>query len=221
MSIRPMINSSRFKCPISKLNRPKRIAMSLLNRLKALQVEVEMPLPDLSHLTLADLKSEVVTFGTKHQGDSYEKAWEDQGWISFMITKYGNSKVLAHRRLIRYVELMVEKHEQTNKSVPLLPLPEALAGGYAMIEETFGHRSIRPKAKAMNMAPSGASAAVPLDHDEESEFEMYNQGTTETTPFHQEPEFTALQDRMLNLENALGRVIKHLEDQAEKNAQKD
>ena len=90
-----------------------------------------------------------------------------------------------------------------------------------MIEETFGHRSIRPKAKAMNMAPSGASAAVPLDHDEESEFEMYNQGTTETTPFHQEPEFTALQDRMLHLENALGRVIKHLEDQAEKNAQKD
>ena len=103
--------------------------MSLLNRLKALQVEVEMPLPDLSHLTLAELKSEVVTFGTKHQGDSYEKAWEDQGWISFMVTKYGSSKVLAHRRLIRYVELMVEKHEQTNKVCPCCLLQRPLQEG--------------------------------------------------------------------------------------------
>jgi hypothetical protein len=51
--------------------------------------------------------------------------------------------------------------------------------------------------------------------------EMFNQGTTATTPLHQDPEFTALQDRILNMENALGRVIQHLENQVEKNIPQD
>ena len=210
----------RFKCPATRLIDRHRLAMSLINRLKALQTEVEMPLPDLSHLTLTELKTEVVSFGQKHQGHTFEKAWEDQGWISFMVTKYGNSKVLSHRRLIRFVELMVEKHERTNTQVPLLPPPDSLAGGYAMIEEISGRRSTRAKAKAMPV-PSGATAAEPLDYDEDLAFEMFNQGTTATTPLHQDPEFTALQDRILNMENALGRVIQHLENQVEKNIPQD
>jgi len=195
--------------------------MSLLSQLKALQTEVEVPLPDLSHLTLTDLKSEVVSFGSKHQGDSYEKAWEDQSWINFMVAKYGNSKVLSHRRLLRFVELMIEHHEQMNAQVPVLPPPESLAGSYTVISETSGHRSIRAKAKAMHIAPSGASMDLPLDVEEEQAFEMYNQGTTEATPYAQDPNVIALQERMLHMENALGRVIKHLEEQAEKNTQKD
>jgi len=71
------------------------------------------------------------------------------------------------------------------------------------------------------MAPSGASMDLPLNIDEEHAFEMYNQGITGATPYVQDPNVIALQERMLHMENALGRVIKHLEDQAEKNAQKD
>ena len=69
---------------------------------------------------------------------------------------------------------------------------------------------------AMSTVPCGVTEPIPLDQDEEQEFEMFNQGTTATTPLHQDPEFTALQDRILNMENPLGRVIKHLEDQIEK-----
>jgi hypothetical protein len=219
--LRRITISLRFKCPTSEQITRRRSAMSLMSRLKALQTEVEVPLPDLSHLTLTDLKSEVVAFGSKHQGESYEKAWEDQSWISFMVAKYGNSKVLSHRRLLRFVELMIEHHEQMNAQVPVLPPPESLAGSYTVISETSGHRSIRAKAKAMHIAPSGASMDLPLDIEEEQAFEMYNQGTTEATPYAQDPNVIALQERMLHMENALGRVIKHLEEQAEKNTQKD
>ena len=34
------------------------------------------------------------------------------------------------------------------------------------------------------------------------------------TPYYQQEEMTALQARMLNLENALTRVIRHMEDQS-------
>ena len=208
--------SPRSKIPVESLIELCCPAMSLLARLKAVQTEVEVPLTDLSQLTLSELKTEVVSFGQKHAGETFETAWEDQNWINFIVAKYGTSKVLSHRRLIRFMELMVEQHERTSTRVPVLPPPESVAGGYALIGELSGRRSIRAKAKAMSTVPSGVTEPIPLDQDEEQEFEMFNQGTTATTPFHQDPEFTALQDRILNMENALGRVIKHLEDQIEK-----
>ena len=85
--------SPRSKIPAESLIELYCLAMSLLARLKAVQTEVEVPLTDLSQLTLAELKTEVVTFGQKHQGETYETAWEDQGWINFMVSKYGTSKV--------------------------------------------------------------------------------------------------------------------------------
>ena len=109
-------------------------------------------------------------------------AWMDQGWINFMVSKYGNSKVLSHRRLIRFVELMVEQHEQQNVQVPALPPPESIDGGYAMIGEISGRRSIQAKAKARSTIPSGAMAPIPLDPEEELEFEMYNQGLRRPHP---------------------------------------
>ena len=199
--------SPRSKIPVESLIELCCPAMSLLARLKAVQTEVEVPLTDLSQLTLSELKTEVVSFGQKHAGETFETAWEDQSWINFMVAKYGTSKVLSHRRLIRFVELMVEQHERTSTRVPVLPPPESVAGGYALIGELSGRRSIRAKAKAMSTVPSGVTEPIPLDQDEEQEFEMFNQGTTATTPLHQDPDFTALQDRILNMENALGRVI--------------
>ena len=100
--------SPRSKIPVESLIELSCPAMSLLARLKAVQTEVEVPLTDLSQLTLAELKTEVVSFGQKHAEETFETAWEDQSWINFMVAKYGTSKVLSHRRLIRFVELMVE-----------------------------------------------------------------------------------------------------------------
>ena len=69
--------SPRSKIPVESLIELCCPAMSLLARLKAVQTEVEVPLTDLSQLTLSELKTEVVSFGQKHAGETFETAWED------------------------------------------------------------------------------------------------------------------------------------------------
>ena len=45
-------------------------------------------------------------------------------------------------------------------------------------------------------------------------FEMYNSGTMDQQPLSQDPDFLVMQQRMLNMEDALTKVIRHLEDKA-------
>ena len=66
----------------------------------------------------------------------------------------------------------------------------------------------------MKARPSGQTQAISLDDGTEEEFEMYA-STTMNQPITENPEFKAIQDRMLNLENALSRVIHHLESKIE------
>ena len=109
---------------------------SLLNRLKGLQAEVDVPLTDLSHLSLTDLEQEKVSFGQKHLGHTFSQAWEDQQWINFMVSKYAESKVMSHRRLIRLVELKVEAHEAAQAVIPVLP-PKEFQASAAETAEKF------------------------------------------------------------------------------------
>lgn len=50
------------------------------------QVEVE----DLSQATREDLATEVISFGQKHQGETFLH-WQDQEWVSFMVCRYGRA----------------------------------------------------------------------------------------------------------------------------------
>ena len=54
-----------------------------------------------------------VDFGNKHRGEKFEVAWKDQSWVNFIATHYAQSKHMSHRLVIRYIELMVEKHEMS------------------------------------------------------------------------------------------------------------
>ena len=47
---------------------------------------------------------------------------------------------------------------------------------------------------------------------------MYNSLTMVPAPVSQDPEFMAMRDRLMNLENALTKVVNHLETQALENA---
>ena len=48
--------------------------MSLSQRLKMVQVQTEVVVENLDHLTLAELAPETVTFGPKHQGKTFQDA---------------------------------------------------------------------------------------------------------------------------------------------------
>ena len=78
-------------------NRPVvRLLMSLPQRLRQLQIPSNVTQESLAHLTLTDLNQEVVTFGQKYQGSTYEETWQDQEWIQFMASRYQST---AQRKL--------------------------------------------------------------------------------------------------------------------------
>ena len=94
--------------------------------------------------------------------------------------------------------------------IPVRPPQESVAG-YAGTSGRSG--SVFPQSK-MKARPSNTTPAISLDDGTEEEFEMYA-STTMNQPITENPEFKAIQDRMLNLENALTRVIHHLESKIE------
>ena len=205
--------------PLRPASIAKVATMTLSQRLKQLQQPVaDSVLPDLSHLRLEDLRVEKVDFGTKHKGKTYEEAWLDQPWISFMASHYGESKSMSHRKLLRFIEMMVDKHEASGQ-------PIAVSSSHADVPNPQSQRPMDPrasmKAKAKPMAnPKSSPIPVEFTHlpemddaDWELGSQTYQSGFMEEAPLNQDPSFLAMQTRLLHMEDALGRVINHLEGQ--------
>lgn len=116
--------------------------MSLSQRLKSLQTKAEPSPADLAHLSLQDLENEVVDFGKKNCGRSYQEVWStDQEWVSFIADRYGKSHNMSHRKFLKYVELMVRQHEEQQLPVVMQP-----SQGYA---GASGLAGVLPSAKLM------------------------------------------------------------------------
>ena len=60
---------------------------------------------------------------------------------------------------------------------------------------------------------------IEVDGEEELEFEMYNSGIMDHQPLSQDPDFQAMQQRSLHMEDALTKVIRHLEDKTSEQTQ--
>lgn len=179
--------------------------MSLSQRLKMVQVQTTVEVASLDHLTLDELASEIVTFGAKHQGKSYQDVWADQEWVQFMVARYQSSTKEAHRRFLKYVELKVEELENQQHVVPPTTSVTTKSG------------NTKPKAKSKSLAKASMPTFSP-DGDEgwDMEPEMYMHETTGIAGLPLTEEMHAMQQRMLHMEDALGRVITYIEDQATK-----
>ena len=176
---------------------------SLQQRLRRVQeTQPARALPDLSHLTMEDLATEVITFGQKYVGCHFQDTWEDQEWVQFMVSRYQRSSKESHRKYIRYVELKIESMEQSQMTVPPRANPTRVL------------RS-QPKAKAM-AHPSGTPTSTSLpDGEEDWDFEPEMLAASTTPPhIYTSEDMEAIQQRMLHMEGALSRVIRHIEDQA-------
>lgn len=222
VSTRPKHNSRPI---LPKPNNRTTAAMSLSQRLKGLQLKSEPNPTDFAHLTLQDLENETVDFGKKNQGRTYMEIWNtDQEWVTFMADRYSKSHNMSHRKFLRFVELMIQLHEEQQ-------LPVVVQTGRGSTEDS-GHAASLPKAKASAKGQPKAKAGAALssgflepthfplmDEELQEEIEMYNSLTMVAPPLSQSPEFSAMQERMLNLENALTKVVNHLETQAMEQAQ--
>ena len=130
--------------------------MSLSQRLRQLQIPSTLEPVPVDHLTLTELSSEVVTFGQKFNGRTFEDTWQDQEWVQFMISRYQKSPKEAHRRYMRYVTLKVESMEQSQGVIP---------------RTNPGSASLRPQAKVKAMAKTFAAPSL-ISSVGESEWDL-------------------------------------------------
>ena len=183
---------------------------SLSQRLSQMQTQVAVQVEDLSHLTLEELGPELVDFGQKHRGQSVHETWKDQEWVSWMTKHYGASTKTAHRRFLRCVELKLDYHEAHQMPIPVVPqgsLPMTTSGVQSSAK-AGGPSPGMIAAKAKTRPLSQSSIHLPDMEDAGWALEpgTYTQGTMSS-----DPNVEAMQQRMLHLENALSRVIHHLE----------
>ena len=205
---------------VSKPNTKTRKAMSLSQRLKGLQMKSEPNPSDVAHLSIQDLENEMVDFGKKNCGRSYMEVWNtDQEWVAFMADRYSKSHNPAHRKFLRFVELMVQHHEEQQMPVVVQTGLGSTEGSGRVVNPPRAKANVKfqPKAKAGVAPNSGYQEPTHfplLDEELQEEIEMYNSLTMVPSPPSQSPEFSAMQERLLNLENALTKVVNHLETQA-------
>ena len=183
---------------------------SLAHRLKLVQTTVEEPGPDFSHMSIHDLENCKVDFGTKHAGENYLHVWtNDQPWVMWMVQHYSTSKKFSHRQFLHFVELKIERAELEGTGVPVIE-PNLEVPKTSSQPKGHGKSSvIKAKAKAKTQAYPSQGHVDPLqlefDEFEEESFEVLNPLETE-----KDAEIQCLQNRMLNIENALQQVIQHL-----------
>ena len=209
------LRPSQYRSVQRSLHQP----MSLNQRLKQLQQPVEdAELPDMSHYRLEDLHHQKVDFGNKHRGEKFEVAWKGQSWVSFIATHYAQSRCMSHRLVIRYIELMIEKHEMSG--APIKMMPDNLSEVNSLNQRPVVPRPVmKAKAKpmALNRSQMCPADITHLPDMEEADWELssqtYQPGYMASPPLTQDPNFLAMQTRLLHMENALGRVIQHLEGQ--------
>jgi hypothetical protein len=198
----------RAFCP-DQPDRPFLMA-SLSQRLLQMQTHVAIQVEDLSHLTLEELHTEAISFGQKHRGQSFQETWKDQEWVSWMVSHYGHSTKTSHRRFLRYVELKLDHHEAQQLPIPVVPqdsLPMTSSGAKGSAKSAgpspgmiAAKAKIRPQHPGLVHLPDMEDAGWALEPG------TYTQGT-----MNQDPNMEAMQQRMLNQENALTRVIQQIE----------
>ena len=147
----------------------------------------------IEHLTLGELKDTPMTFGKVHIGKPFEEVWINHpDWIRWFAAHYYNSSKLEHRKMIRYIHLKIEETETTEGP---LQMPVAKAKSQP--------KSLAAKPK-QRPAPFNPPTWVP-----ESEVESFDMMSD--APWIGEvdarEEIQAIQSRMLNMENAIQRMM--------------
>ena len=101
---------------------------------------------ELRNLSLDILKTEKVTFGTAHNGRTYEEVWVNHpDWIKWFYQHYKTSRKAAHRRVIMLTEKRMEEAENLGPTAAQTPGVPTSAKSLAAPKVM----PMRPKAKAM------------------------------------------------------------------------
>lgn len=164
-----------------------------LDRLTKLEKQNDDPeaMAKFTSLDLYQMGETKVDFGEAHVGKTFAYMWDHQKtWIKFVMTKYGNSGKLSHRKLIHYANLRIERAElEQGLSEQITPASKMLMA--------------KPKAKTPGKA-AGSEFLNEEDEDLESFIEV------DASQVQTKEAVEALQIRMGYLENAIGEILNHI-----------
>ena len=136
-----------------------------------------------------------VSFGDIHLGHSFEAAWMGQSWVQLMVNRCGQSLKMSHRLFIRFVEQMVEHHE--NHAIPIMVTPEAMNQAMPSDQQVPIVSKAKAKSKALAKAKAGPMLLIPThvpDVNEEWELNttMYQPGSMENPLTNPDPNVAAM-----------------------------
>eukprot|EP00435_Cladocopium_sp_Y103_P013144 s1206_g3.t1 len=154
-------------------------------------------LESIDHLTIADLKGEPVTFGKAHLGKTHEEVWlSSPDWTRWFLSHYHASKNLAHRKMIKYIQLKIQEAESNQGYTPnVTSAPKAKA---------------KATAKSLGACPKSVAAPsqMPVIPNETT---MVQDDLIDAMPWmpedRQQEDIQNLQHRMTSIETALQQIV--------------
>ena len=187
---KPRVSVQRFRSFPSRFHRVATMS-DWTQRLAKVQASLPQETPEeIDHLSIEELKLEVMTFGKTHLGRTYEDVWNSSPeWTQWFLQHYQKSSKLAHRKMIRYIKLKIEAMEENPTPGRQSPvLPKGHAAPKAM--------PLRTKAKAQ---PSTMMSPEGMEPPPE-----------EPWVASENAQISSLQERMGLMENALHQILAHL-----------
>ena len=152
--------------------------------------------------SLEDMGNYRVTFGRSHVGKSFLEMWQNEKtWVKWFVRTYGDSQKDEHRKMISFVEKMVQQHEQ-DQGLPPLTGDEPHQG--IVQPRCKGH----PKSKAAPTAPQmqGDHMTV-MSEDPMDPWDVMEPMTLGHQAEGLQEEVMGLQNRMTSMENALTEIL--------------
>lgn len=150
----------------------------------------------LQDISLDEMDNFVVMFGERHRNRRFIEVWEsDQNWINFVVKRYESSEKPAHKELMHYINLKVERAELSQTPLP----PRNSWDDQDLINnERNGARS-----KAMARPSTG-----PPDLTEEHLESTWSDADVVSVP---QPQLASMEHRLIHLEDAMTRICNHLD----------
>ena len=178
--------------------------MSLASRVDRVMAQMS---PDgvaaFEQKTLEEMGNNRIAFGKAHVGKTYLEMWENEkAWMKWFIRTYSDSQREEHRKLIIYVEKMVQQHEIDN-GLPPLEESETQQG---IVQPRC---KVLPKAKAsahmMNHATTDAMTVMSEDPNEP--WDVMEPIHTMPMNLQYQEDMNVMQNRVLAVENALTEIL--------------
>ena len=180
---------------------------TLAQRLKKVQQEPPMSEANFHDYSLEQMEVMKITFGKTHLGRTFNYMWcNEQRWVTWFAQHYHASTKWEHRMFLYYVECKVERCETTGCKVPLVSVKEAAP----KVESNLTFKS--PMAKSQAAPPMEIGEMTAWDFEEDPEmFEVIEKQAAMT-------QANQMEARMASMENAINRIVQHLEENAQSSA---